>query len=200
MRRFLVVFAFSLCLSAGAAAQIHPATSALASASPSLAPPIASLGPYDPATEEEPQFQAYVGYAWTRFTGIPHNALEMNGFSATFTAFVHGIGIEGELAGELSNYNNETAKLSFLGVGPHLRFGNTSRFQPWIHALVGRSHFFPVGTEGGAAGFGWIAGGGVDYRFSHLLSFRGGVDAIGGIINSHSNTGPRVDGGIVFNF
>jgi len=200
MRRLFIVLALSLCVSAGAAAQIHPATSALASASPSLAPAIPGFAAYDPATEDQPQFQAYIGYAWTRFTGIPKNPLEMNGFSATFTGYFHGIGIEGELGGELSNFTHETAKQSFLGVGPHLRIGETSRLQPWVHALVGRAHFFPVGEEGGQGGFGWEAGGGVDYRFTHLLSFRVGVDALGSIISSHSQVGPRVDGGVVFNF
>ena len=75
------------------------------------------LTAYDPATEDQPQFQAYIGYAWTRFTGIPNNALNLNGFSATFTGFVHGIGIEGELGGELGSFAGETAKLSFLGIG-----------------------------------------------------------------------------------
>lgn len=200
MRRFLMIFALSLCVSAGAAAQIHPATSALASASPTLAPPIASITSYDPATEDQPQFQAYVGYAWTRFTGIPNNAIMINGFTATFTGFVHGIGIEGELGGGWGTFAGETAKESFLGIGPHVRLGESSRLQPWAHALVGRAHFFPVGISGGKAGFGWEAGGGVDYRFTHLLSFRVGADALGSIIDSHSTIGPKVHAGVVFNF
>src|ERR1700722_7826420 len=102
MRRVLIVFALSLCVSAGAAAQIHPPTSPRANASPSLAPPIARLTAYDPATEDQTRFQAYIGYAWTRFTGIPNNPLEMNGFTADFTGYYKGIGIEGELSGELS--------------------------------------------------------------------------------------------------
>jgi hypothetical protein len=200
MRRLLMVFALSLCVSAGAAAQIHPATSALMNASPSLAPPIASISSYDPSTEDQSQFQAYIGYAWTRFTGVPNNPLEMNGFTADFTGYYKGVGIEGELSGELATLGNETAKQSFLGIGPHFRFGETSRLQPWVHALVGRAHFFPVGLEGGKGGFGWEAGGGVDYRFTHLLSFRVGVDALGSIIASNSQVGPKVHGGVVFNF
>jgi opacity protein-like surface antigen len=200
MRRLLMVFALSLCVSAGAAAQIHPATSALANASPSLAPPLASITSYDPATEDQSKFQAYIGYAWTRFTGIPNNPLEMNGFTADFTGYYRGIGIEGELSGELSTLAGETAKQSFLGIGPHLRFGETSRLQPWVHALVGRAHFFPVGPEGGKGGFGWQVGGGIDYRFTHLLSFRAGVDALGSIIASNSAIGPKVHAGVVFNF
>jgi hypothetical protein len=200
MRRLFMVFALSLCVSAGAAAQIHPATSALANASPSLAPSLGIFTAYDPATEDQPQFQAYIGYAWTRFTGIPNNALMLNGFSATFTGFVHGIGIEGELGGELGSFAGETAKLSFLGIGPHVRFGETSRLQPWGHVLVGRAHFFPVGIEGGQGGFGWEAGGGVDYRFTHLLSFRAGADALGSVIASKSQIGPKVHAGVVFNF
>jgi hypothetical protein len=199
MRRVLMVFALSLCVSAGAAAQIHPATSALVNGSPNLMPNT-WVATFDPAMEDQPRFQAYVGYAWTRFTGIPNNPLELNGFTATFTGYVHGIGIEGELGGELGNVRNETAKQSFLGIGPHYRLGDTSRFQPWVHALVGRAHFFPVGLEGGQGGFGWEAGGGVDYRFSHLLSFRAGVDALGSVIASSSQVGPKVHAGVVFNF
>jgi opacity protein-like surface antigen len=200
MRRILIAFALSLCVSAGAAAQIHPATSSLVNSSPSLAPPIAGITSYDPATEDLPQFQAYIGYAWTRFTGIPNNPLEMNGFTADFTGYYKWIGIEGELSGELSSFAGETAKQSFLGIGPHFRLGESSRLQPWAHALVGRAHFFPVGIEGGQGGFGWQVGGGVDYRFTHLLSFRAGVDALGSIIASKSTIGPKVHAGVVFNF
>lgn len=145
-------------------------------------------------------FQAYVGYAWTRFTGIPNNAINLNGFSATLTVFVHGIGIEGELGGGWGNIAGERAKESFLGIGPHLRLGENSRLQPWAHALVGRAHFFPVGISGGQGGFGWEAGGGIDYRMTRLIGLRVGADAIGSIISSHSTIGPKVHGGVVFNF
>jgi hypothetical protein len=126
-------------------------------------------------------------------TGVQTCALPISGY-------YKGIGIEGELSGELSTFAGETAKQSFLGIGPHLRFGETSRLQPWVHALVGRAHFFPVGPEGGKGGFGWQVGGGVDYRFTHLLSFRAGVDALGSIIASNSAIGPKVHAGVVFNF
>lgn len=200
MRRLVIILALSLCVSAGAAAQIHPATSALANASPSLAPSVLGLSSYDPATEDLSRFQAYVGYSWTRFTGIPNNALNLNGFTADFTGYYKWIGIEGELSGQWGTFNGETAKYSFLGAGPHVRIGETTRWQPWAHALVGRAHFFPVGLEGGRGGFGWQVGGGVDYRFTHLLSFRVGADALGSIIDSHSQIGPKVHGGVVLNF
>ena len=68
-------------------------------------------------------FQAYVGYAWTRFTGIPNNAINLNGFSATLTVFVHGIGIEGELGGGWGNIAGETRE----GIVPR----NRAAFAPW---------------------------------------------------------------------
>ena len=201
MRRLFMVFALSLCVSAGAAAQIHPATSALVNASPSLAPSMrGSLRPMIRRPRISRSSRLISVTRGRDSPAYPNNALDLNGFSATFTGLLHGIGIEGELGGELGSFAGETAKLSFLGIGPHLRFGETSRLQPWGHVLVGRAHFFPVGLEGGQGGFGWEAGGGVDYRFTHLLSFRAGADALGSIIASKSQIGPKVHAGVVFNF
>ena len=192
-----------------ASAQIHPATSALATDSVSLAPAIPGVQPqestqqnptlYGPTGEYEgaTMFQADFDYSWTQFQAFGQN---LNGFQGSFTMFIHEIGLEGIYLGELGTFDGQSSRLTFAGGGVHVRFRTTSRVQPWARVLVGEAHYQPQTPFGGRNSFGWMAGVGVDYAFSRWISLRAGGDAFGTQFFHDTQVNPVVHGGIVFNF
>ena len=209
MQRFLLICAISLFVSAVANAQIHPANSALASASPTLAPPLPSgngSGNGDASItstvfEGPTRFEAGVEYNWTGYNEFPNNQVSMNGFVGSISwFFFRDVGVEGQLAGGVGNTDGYTAKFVFLGAGVHARFENDTRFQPWVHALVGHVHFLPQTPYGSQGALGWEAGGGLDYHMLNWLSLRVGADALGSELFGTQQVSPMVHGGVVFNF
>ncbi len=207
VQRLLFICAITLFVSSIANAQIHPANSALASASPTLAPPLPSGdgngdGDITSRVFEGPtRFEAGVEYNYTGFNEFPNNKVNLNGFIGSISWFIfRDVGIEGQLLGGVGSTDGYTAKLAFLGGGLHARFENDSRFQPWVHALVGHVHFVPQTPYGGQGGLGWEAGGGLDYHLVSWLSLRVGADALGSELFNTGQVSPIVHGGVVFNF
>jgi hypothetical protein len=204
VRRFLLIFAISLIASVGANAQIHPATSALASASPSLAPPLPSGNGDGTITstifEGPTRFEAGIEYAWTHAEAAPNLNYNLNGFVGSLSwFFVRDLGVEGQLLGGWGG-GNTNAKLAFAGGGLHARFNQSNRLQPWIHGLIGHTHLHPQTLYGGQTALGWEAGGGIDYRFTTWISLRVGMDALGTGYFHVTQVSPVVHGGVVFNF
>ncbi len=204
MRRFLLIFAISMIVSVGANAQIHPATSAIASASPSLAPPLPS-GSGDgsivsSAFEGPSRFEASIEYSWTHAEAAPNLNFNVNGFVGAISWFFNrDIGAEGQLLGGWGGAPTN-AKLAFAGGGVHARFNQTNKLQPWIHGLIGHAHLHPQTLYGGQGSFAWEAGGGVDYRLITWLSLRVGADALGTRFFGTDQVSPVVHAGVVFNF
>jgi hypothetical protein len=204
VRRFLIIFAISLIACVGANAQIHPETSAIASASPSLAPPLPS-GSGDgsiisTAFEGPTRFEAGIEYSWTHAEVAPNINFNLNGFVGSLSYFFNrDIGAEGQLLGGWGGAPSN-AKLVFAGGGIHARFNQSNRLQPWGHALIGHAHLHPQTLYGGQGTFGWEAGGGVDYRVITWVSLRVGADALGTHFFGTSQVSPVIHGGVVFNF
>lgn len=216
MRRsiFLLVLALGALGAPGkASAQIHPAASALVSDSATLAPAlpsVPSLGAAQGAPEQQDptvygspvydtptMFQADLDYTWTRFEAFDQN---LNGFQGSLTFFIHEIGLEGQYMGTLGSHDGYSSRLTFAGGGVHVRFRTEGKTQPWVHALVGESHYGPQTAYGRRNSFAWEAGLGVDYAFWHWISARVGADAFGTHFFHESQVGPIIHGGIVFNF
>ncbi len=129
-----------------ASAQIHPATSALATDSVSLAPAILGVQPQE-STQQNPtlygptdnyegatMFQANFDYSWTQFQAFGQS---LNGFQGSFTMFLHEIGLEGTYLGELGTHDGQNSRLTFAGGGVHVRFRTTSQ-GPTVGACTGR--------------------------------------------------------------
>ena len=204
MRRFLLIFAISLIASVGANAQIHPATSALASASPSLAPPLPSGNGDGTITstifEGPTRFEAGIEYAWTHAEVAPNLNYNLNGFVGSLSwFFLRDLGAEGQLLGGWGG-GNTNSKLAFAGGGLHARFNQSNRLQPWIHGLIGNAHVHPQTLYGGQQSFGWEAGGGIDYRLITWVSLRVGADALGTHFFEVTQVSPVIHGGVVFSF
>jgi hypothetical protein len=230
---FVLITVGVLCLPGLAGAQIHPATSALAMDSTSLAPALPAVQPLmlqgqqdqqppppppqtppppppqtapppppqivygEPVYDEPTMFQAYIGYTWTRFEAFGQN---LNGFQGGLTFFWHEIGLEGQYMGTLGTHDGFDSRLTFAGGGAHIRFRTESKTQPWVHVLVGESHYSPQTAFGGRNSFAWEAGVGADYAFWHWISLRVGADVFGTQFFHSNQYSPIVHGGIVFNF
>jgi hypothetical protein len=147
VRRFLLIFAISLIASVGANAQIHPATSALASASPSLAPPLPSGNGDGTITstifEGPTRFEAGIEYAWTHAEAAPNLNYNLNGFVGSLSwFFVRDLGVEGQLLGGWGGGNTEqTAALDTRVDRPHpFASSNSLRWPDSIGVGSGRRH------------------------------------------------------------
>jgi hypothetical protein len=204
VRRFLLIFAISLIASVSANAQIHPATSAIASASPSLAPPLPSGsgdGTIVSTVFEGPsRFEFAFEYAWTHAEAAPNTNFNVSGFDESLTWFLaRDVGIEGQL---LTGWGGAPydAKLAFAGGGIHARFNPTGRLQPWVHIVLGKAHLHPQTTYGSQSTAGWEAGGGVNYKLIDWISVRVGADALETSFFGTYQVSPVIHTGIVFSF
>jgi len=206
VRQFFLIFAISLFISAGAKAQIQPANSAVASTSPaattSASGPNGAGGVSMSVFEGPTRFEGAVEYAFTHEEELPNHHPNLNGFVGSLTWFLyHNVGIEGQLLGGLANTSGPgLEKLAFAGGGVHARARATDRLQPWAHVLIGYATILPQTQFGNQRGFGWEAGGGVDYRVLTWLSVRGGADALGTRFFNTDQVSPVIHGGFVLNF
>jgi len=220
VRRVLLVLTASLCLSAGAAAQIHPATSLLSNASPSLLPALPALpalassaipAPADPDPAPQPvfwqrsydqpsTFQFSLDYAYFRFEGLPKPKLNLNGVNGSFASYVGDVGVEIEVMGVFGNVSGQSAKFAFVGGGPRIRFLRNSKIEPWMHVVIGRAHLIPQTPFGGQGSVGFEGGMGVDYRVKSWLSWRTGADALATLFFKSYQLDPKIHSGIVINF
>jgi hypothetical protein len=82
-------------------------------------------------------------------------------------------------------------KSLFLGAGPHIAIENGSRFEPWIHGLVGWEHFrfTQSATLGSNSALGYMLGGGVDIRLKPRVYWRFQADYLG----THFNSGLQLN-------
>jgi outer membrane protein OmpA-like peptidoglycan-associated protein len=162
------------------------------------------------ATAQEtsfPKLDLFGGYAWTNpgdrvgTTKLP-NIPKGFGINATWNVnrFL-GFSLDG------SGHFNDVADVGTIMVGPRFIYrNNNNALQPFAHGLVGL-HRMSVAGLGNDNGIGLRTGGGLDYPFSRLISWRviqadyvWGHHNFAGPARSTNLAGAEVRTGIVFKF
>jgi hypothetical protein len=97
---------------------------------------------------------------------------------------------------------NLNAKSLFIGGGPHVSIESGSRIEPWLHVLPGLQHFrfTQSSTVGSNSAFGFMAGGGLDFRLNQRVNWRIQADYIGTRFQSSEQSNFSVGSGIVLHF
>lgn len=159
---------------------------------------------------------AAAGFApsrWQFAGGFQFNRFDIRGLLQPFTTgglnvsairyFSPLLGVEAEVgAGFGSAAPGISASSIFAGAGPHFVYRRRSRFEPWAHVLIGTEHLHfggpppPVKTTF----IGWIAGGGLDYRFDSGFALRLQVDYLGSHLGGAYQRNLQAVVGIVRNF
>ncbi len=187
-----------------------PLTVAAASAAYPPASPASFLVPPPPAPAPQPRprearrqsdsFQLAVGYEYVHFHSALFNA-NLSGLHTSLTYYRKDwLGIEGSVVAAFgsSTFNNQSSKMALYTAGPRLAW-REYKLQPWAHALAGGLHLFPQ-TALATNGFALQLGGGVDYLFRPLLSFRVKSDYIRSQLYSSGQNSFQVGAGFVFHF
>ncbi|HVA95502.1 MAG TPA: hypothetical protein VNI36_11450 [Candidatus Dormibacteraeota bacterium] len=202
MRKFLVLCGALLCFSLTAMAQESAATFAASSPAGEPASP-ATLAPSNRSA-----WQLGVGYQYQHFKVLGQD-FHTSGFNTDVTRYLNNwFGIEGAVTGGFghtgpsSTYPNLVAKSFFIGGGVHVAVPNSSRLEPWFHALAGweRFRFTQTSTIGVNSGPMVMAGGGVDYKFNDRVYWRFQGDFLGSRIESTVEKNYSFGSGLVFNF
>ena len=125
----------------------------------------------------------------------------LTGSSSRITAAIEGDLAPG-FAGQTSGTPSLHASSLFLGGGPHLTLESGSRFEPWVHVLVGLDHlrFTQTATLGSANAFAFLGGGGVDIKVGGPVSLRVQADYLGTRFTSWIQSNYTFGTGLVFNF
>lgn len=126
----------------------------------------------------------------------------LTGNTSRITAALEGSvasGFGGQTSGALPSLH---ASSVFLGGGPHLTLESNSRFEPWVHVLVGLDHlrFTQTATLGSANAFAFLGGGGVDIKLTGPVSLRVQADYLGTHFTSWIQSNYSFGTGLVFNF
>jgi opacity protein-like surface antigen len=200
MRKLLVLWGVVLCLSMTAAAQDDPAAFDTSSPASEPAAPVSFHPP-----ERQP-WQLGIGYQYQHYK-ILGQTFHNNGLHTDLTRYLNDwFGIEGAAVMGFGNTGtplNLTAKSFFIGGGPHIAFHNTSRFEPWVHGLVGWQHFRFTQTSGilgSNSALGFMVGGGVDFKLRSRVFWRIQGDYIGTRFQSATQSNYSFGTGLVFNF
>jgi opacity protein-like surface antigen len=198
MRNFTLFLAMLLCATVSATGQDL-------TVGVSLQTPTASGSPRAAAGFAPKAWQLTVGYQYNRIDiRGAFKPFDTNGLSASVTRYFGSLpGIEAEVgSGFGTAASGVSAKSVFVGAGPHLAYRRHSRFEPWVHGLVGAEHFnfggvpFPGKTTSAA----WTAGGGMDYRFDSGFALRLQADYLGSHFGGAYQRNLQVAGAIVWNF
>jgi opacity protein-like surface antigen len=116
------------------------------------------------------------------------------------------LGAEGAVTAGFGGYTGGNpsldAKTLFLGAGPHIALENTSRFEPWVHGLVGWDHlrFTQTATLGSNSALGYMLGGGVDFRLTPKIFWRFQGDYVGTNFQSSLQSNYSTGTGVVLYF
>jgi hypothetical protein len=104
--------------------------------------------------------------------------------------------------GHTGGVPNLVADSLFLGAGPHVSIESAGRIEPWIHVLPGWQHFrfTQTATVGSNSAFGFMAGGGLDFRLGGPWYWRVQADYIGTHYQSSLQSNYSVGSGIAFYF
>jgi hypothetical protein len=196
MRKLFFLCGTILCLSMTVAAQDATATfDASNSASEPAAAPV-SLGVVD-----RTPWQLEIGYQYQHLRPLGL-AMHTNGFHTDVTRYlndwigVEGVAIMGFGSTSTSPISTPTKSL-FVGGGLHSALYVGTRFEPWIHGLVGLEH---IRTAVSNSGLGFMGGGGLDYKLNPRLFWRIQGDFVGTRFNTFMHDGYAVATGVVLNF
>ncbi|SRR6267154_5068591 len=159
--------------------------------------------------EDEP-WQFAVGYQYNRdnLVGSPFNTHGVNFSLARY--FGRWFGVEAQVGvgflgktGQTTTPPNLDAKSIFVGAGPRVSYRNRSRYEPWVHLVVGMEHFRfsqTAGVLGSNNALAGAAGGGVDVYLKPHVALRTEADALGSRFFSANQRSFQVVGGLVFGF
>ena len=199
MFKLFVLCGALLCVSLTAVAQDSVSLDTSSPASEPAAP--ASLYPSD----REP-WQLGVGFQYQHFS-VLGQSFHTFGYNADVTRYLNDwFGLEGAASmgfGHSGTNPSLDAKSFFIGGGPHVTFTNSSRFEPWLHALVGLDHFrfTQTSTIGSNSRLGFVAGAGVDYKLGERTFWRVQGDFLGSKFgNASIDESYSFGTGLVFNF
>jgi hypothetical protein len=160
-------------------------------------------------------FSIGVGYQYQHFNVLGttfHNHDYTTDFGMHLFDLVTGaegrltVGVEGTATAGFGGHTNGNPSLDvksvFLGGGPHIAIESTSRFEPWVHGLVGweRLRFTQSDTLGANSALGYMIGGGVDIRIRPKLSWRVQADYLGTHFQSSLQSNYSTGTGIIFYF
>ena len=207
MRKLAVVCGIMLCLSLAAVADDSPAPAA---PDPVDQHPAGYI--YSP---DRGRVQFGVGYQYQAYNVLGHTFHD-NGYNADvniylfdwltgavgrLTVAAEGTGAFG-FGGETGGRNNLQVKSLFLGGGPHIAIQSDSRIEPWIHVLPGWQHFRFTQTNnlGSNSAFGFMAGGGIDFKLSHRIYWRVQGDYVGTNFIHGIQSNYSIGSGFVFNY
>jgi opacity protein-like surface antigen len=184
MKRWVLLFAASLCFSAMASAQ----------------------------AEDNPKFEGFVGYSYLHVEepgdylgfendGTPPLRANLNGASASI-AFnpIKYLGLVADVGGYKGTEAGQYAGGNIITYlfGPKLSF-QKGRFTPFAQALFGGAH-----NDFGQSAYAWAAGAGLDWNLNHRFGLRLGqleymrTDFFDGITNHYNNI--RASAGLVVRF
>jgi hypothetical protein len=104
--------------------------------------------------------------------------------------------------GHMNTNPNVTVKTLFVGGGPHLSIQSNSFVEPWVHVLPGWERFRFVQSDvlGNNSAFGFLAGGGLDFKFGPRVRWRMQGDYIGTHFQSSLQSNYSVGTGLIFSF
>ena len=164
---------------------------------------------YSNGNERDP-WQFAVGYQYNRdnLLGSPFNTHGANFSVARY--FGKWFGVEAQVGvgflgktGQTTTPPNLDAKSLFAGVGPRLVYRNRSRYEPWVHLVVGLEHYRfsqTAGLLGSNTALAGLVGGGLDVYVRPHVAVRVEVDPVGSRFFSTNQRSFQVVGGLVFGF
>ncbi|MDP9146840.1 MAG: hypothetical protein M3N22_04220 [Acidobacteriota bacterium] len=128
---------------------------------------------------EDYRWQLALGFSLERFRSSIYTATAV-GTNTSLTYFHNDwLGVEGNVSTFFAPtiWGGEHIKLVNYGIGPKASWLQ-SRWEPFIHVIVGGIHALPQTASGGKNGFALQAGGGADIRLYPRFSIRGEVDYV----------------------
>ena len=160
-------------------------------------------------------FELGVGYQYQHFN-VLGTRFHNNDYSVDFGMHLFDlitgaagrvtVGVEGAVAAGFGGHTGGNPSLDvksfFVGAGPHVAIENISRFEPWIHGLVGweRLRFTQTATLGANSALGYMVGGGVDIRLRPRLYWRFQADYLGTHFQSSLQSNYSTGSGIILYF
>jgi opacity protein-like surface antigen len=159
---------------------------------------------------ERDGWQFGFGYQYNRdnLVGTPFNT---HGINLSVTHYFNNwFGVEGQLGAGLTGSTgmtttppNSDVKSLFIGGGARVAYHNRTRFEPWVHVLLGLDHYRFVenaGFLGSNNALAYPLGGGVDTYLTAHLAIRAEADYVMSRFFSSSQRSFQAIGGLVLGF
>lgn len=155
-------------------------------------------------------WQVAAGYQYNRdnLLGSPFNTHGVNFSVARY--FGRWVGVEAQLGvgflgttGSTTTPPNLGAKSLFIGGGPRLAYRNRSRYEPWVHVVVGMEHYRfdqTAGLLGSNSALAGNGGGGLNVFLKPHIAIRAEGDFIGSRFFSTNQRSFQIVGGLVLGF